>query len=56
MRSYNDTDRIYIAVQFIELDPDDMELIFEHIYGREYRGDVDSVGAADPSNLPVDEL
>ena len=56
MRSYNDADRVYIAVQFIELDPDDMEILFQHIYGREYRGDVDSVGAADPSNLPVDEL
>ena len=56
MRSYNDSDRVYIAIQFIELDPDDMEILFEHIYGREYRGDVDSVGAADPANLPLDEL
>jgi len=56
MRSYNDADRVYIAIQFIELDPDDMEIIFEHIYGREYRGDVDSVGTADPANLPLDEL
>ncbi|MEE8440368.1 MAG: PilZ domain-containing protein, partial [Spirochaetia bacterium] len=56
MRSYNDADRIYIAIQFIELDPDDMETLFEQIYGREYRGDVDSVGAADPANLPLDEL
>ena len=56
MRSYNDSDRVYIAIQFIELDPDDMELLFEHIYGREYRGDIDSVGAADPANLPIDEM
>ena len=56
MRSYNDTDRVYIAIQFIELDPDDMEILFEHIYGKEYRGDVDSVGVADPANLPLDEL
>ena len=56
MRKYNDSDRVYIAIQFIELDPDDMEIIFTHIYGAGYRGDVDSVGAADPRNLPVDEL
>lgn len=56
MRSFNDTDRVYIAVQFIELDPDDMEVLMEQIYGREYRGDVDSVGAADPANLPLEEL
>jgi len=56
MRSYNDADRVYIAIQFIELDPDDMELLFEHIYGKDYRGDVDSVGAGDPANLPLDEL
>jgi hypothetical protein len=56
MRSHNDADRVYIAIQFIELDPDDMEILFEHIYGREYRGDVDSVGVADPANLPLDEM
>jgi len=56
MRSYNDSDRVYIAIQFIELDPDDMEKLFSHIYGREYRGDVDSVGVADPANLPLDEM
>jgi hypothetical protein len=56
MRSYNDLDRVYIAIQFIELDPDDMETLFQHIYGPDYRGDVDSVGAADTTNLPVDEL
>ncbi|MBU8913122.1 MAG: PilZ domain-containing protein [Spirochaetales bacterium] len=56
MRSYNDADRVYIAIQFIELDPDDMEILFEHIYGRQYRGDVDSVGVADPANMPIDEL
>lgn len=56
MRSYNDADRVYIAIQFIELDPDDMEILFEHIYGTEYRGDVDSVGAGDPGNLPLDEM
>ena len=56
MRKYNDSERVYIAIQFIELDPDDMEKLFLHIYGKSYRGDVDSVGAADPRNLPVDDL
>lgn len=56
MRKYNDSGRVYIAIQFIELDPDDMETLFLHIYGTSYRGDIDSVGAADPRNLPVDEL
>jgi len=56
MRKYNDTERVYIAIQFIELDPDDMEKLFFHIYGTSYRGDIDSVGAADPRNLPIDEL
>ncbi len=56
MRKYHDSGRVYIAIQFIELDPDDMEKLFRHIYGAEYRGDVDSVGVADPKNLPVDEL
>ena len=56
MRKFNDGDRVYIAIQFMQLDPDDMELLFQHIYGEEYRGDVDSVGAANPANLPVDEV
>jgi hypothetical protein len=56
MRKFHDAGRVYIAIQFIELDPDDMEKLFQHIYGTSYRGDVDSVGAADPRNLPVDEL
>jgi hypothetical protein len=56
MRKFNDNDRVYIAIQFMELDPDDMEVLFEHIYGREYRGDVDSVGVADPANLPAEEV
>ena len=56
MRKYNDSGQLYIAIQFIELDPDDMETLFQHIYGTSYRGDIDSVGAADPRNLPVDEL
>lgn len=56
MRKYNDSGRVYIAIQFIQLDPDDMETLFQHIYGESYRGDIDSVGAADPRNLPVDEL
>ena len=56
MRKYSDSGRVYIAIQFIQLDPDDMETLFQHIYGSSYRGDVDSVGAADPKNLPIDEL
>ena len=55
MRKYNDSDRVYIAIQFIELDPDDMEKLFLHIYGTSYRGDVDAVGVADPKNLPPDD-
>ena len=56
MRKYNDSGRVYIAIQFIELDPDDMEKLLLHIYGTIYRGDVDSVGVADLKNFPVDEL
>lgn len=56
MRKYNDSGRVYIAIQFIELDPDDMETLFAHIYGSEYRGDVDAIGAADPQNLPGDDI
>ncbi|MFP4113255.1 MAG: PilZ domain-containing protein [Spirochaetota bacterium] len=56
MRKFQDAGRVYIAIQFIELSPEDMERLFQHIYGTSYRGDVDSIGAADPRNLPVDEL
>ncbi len=55
MRKYHDSGRTYIAIQFIELDPDDMEKLFRQIYGDDYRGDVDSVGVADPRNMPADE-
>ncbi|TVQ27377.1 MAG: PilZ domain-containing protein [Spirochaetaceae bacterium] len=56
MRKWNDADRVYLAIQFIELDPDDMERLFIHLYGSDYRGDVDSAGVADPRNLGRDEL
>lgn len=56
MRKFNDENGSYIAIQFIELDPDDMEILFLEIYGERYRGDVDSVGVADPENLPPDEM
>jgi hypothetical protein len=56
MRKYHDSGRVYIAIQFIELDPDDMEKLLLHIYGTSYRGDVDSVGVSDLKNFPVDEL
>ncbi len=56
MRKYNDDGRTYIAIQFIRLDPDDMEKLLLHIYGTIYRGDVDTVGVADLKNFPVDEL
>lgn len=56
MRKWQDHERTYIAVQFIQLDPDDMEILMLRIYGEEYRGDVDSVGLADPSNLAEEEF
>ena len=56
MRKYNDAGRTYIAIQFIELDPADMETLMEHIYGAEYRGQVDSLGVADLRNMPGEEL
>jgi hypothetical protein len=56
MRKYSDAQRTYVAVQFIELDPDDMETLMVHIYGEQYRGDVDSVGFADPANLASEEF
>lgn len=56
MRKYQDAGRLYIAIQFIELDQSDMELLLDHIYGDDYRGEVDSVGVADPRNLPADDL
>lgn len=56
MRKSQDGGRVYLAVQFIELDPDDHEKLLERIYGKDYRGDVDSQGVADMRNLPPDEL
>jgi hypothetical protein len=56
MRKSQDNDRVYLAIQFIELDPDDHEKLLERIYGAEYRGDVDSLGVAEMKNLPPDEL
>ncbi|MFW6214015.1 MAG: PilZ domain-containing protein [Spirochaetota bacterium] len=56
MRKFADTQGTYLAVQFIELDPDDLEFLIEQIYGAGYSGDVDSSGAADPRNLPPGEV
>jgi hypothetical protein len=55
MRKFEDKHGTYLAVQFIELDPDDMEFLIEEIYGPGYQGDVDASGAADPRNLPPGE-
>lgn len=56
MRKSQDSGRVYLAIQFIELDPDDHEKLLQKIYGADYRGDVDSLGVADMRNLPPDEL
>jgi hypothetical protein len=56
MRKSKDTDRVYLAIQFMEFDPDDHEQLLQYIYGPEYRGDVDTQGVADARNLPVDEI
>jgi hypothetical protein len=56
VRKFDDGNSVFLAVQFIQLDPDDMDSLIEHIYGRNYQGDVDSQGAADPRNLPPGEL
>jgi hypothetical protein len=56
MRKFEDKHGTYLAVQFIELDPDDMDFLIEQIYGADYQGDVDSSGAANPRNLPPGEV
>ncbi len=45
MRKYQDSGRTYIGVRFTQMDIKDMEYLFDHLYGGDYRGDVDAKGS-----------
>jgi c-di-GMP-binding flagellar brake protein YcgR len=44
MRRYRDAGRIYVGVQFIDIDENDRQALLEYIYGEQYSGDVDERG------------
>jgi hypothetical protein len=45
MRKYKDSGRTYIGVRFTQMDIKDMEYLFDHLYGGDYRGDIDAKGS-----------
>jgi hypothetical protein len=47
MRRYEDAGRVYFGVQFLDVGTEDMEFLFDRLYGEKYRGDADSVGLAE---------
>jgi hypothetical protein len=51
MRRYDDNERTYIGVRFLDMSLDDMELLFQRLYGRDYIGDVDTTGVADSTQI-----
>ena len=55
MRKYKDAGRVYFGVQFLEIETDDMELLFDRIYGESYRGEADSVGLAEVDDPEEDD-
>ncbi|TVQ34984.1 MAG: PilZ domain-containing protein [Spirochaetaceae bacterium] len=44
MRKYDDSQRVYHGVHFSDMQLEHMELLFDRIYGADYRGDIDSRG------------
>ena len=47
MRKYKDADRMYFGVQFVDIDTEGMDHLFDRLYGPEYRGEIDSIGLVD---------
>ena len=47
MRKFRDSGRMYFGVQFTDLDTENMERLFDRLYGTEYRGEIDSIGLVD---------
>ncbi|HUX51730.1 MAG TPA: PilZ domain-containing protein [Spirochaetia bacterium] len=52
MRRYADNERVYLGVRFMDMSLEDMEVLFQRLYGRDYVGDIDNKGLADLSILP----
>ena len=48
MRKYQDSGRVYVGVRFTDMDVEDMEFLFDYLYGEEYRGDIDARGTRAP--------
>ena len=47
MRRYDlDAERITYGVNFIDIDTKDLELLYDRLYGTNYRGDIDQLGQA----------
>jgi len=54
MRKFKDTDRIYFGVQFVDMENQHLEQLFDRLYGTEYRGDIDTAGLADLEDPEAD--
>ncbi|MFP4385008.1 MAG: PilZ domain-containing protein [Spirochaetia bacterium] len=46
MRKFKDAGIKYMGVKYIGMETDDLEFLFDYLYGRKYRGDIDQRGLA----------
>ncbi len=56
MRRYKDADRIYLGIRFLDMSLENMETLFQELYGEQYTGDVDQKGAADLSTISESDM
>ncbi|MFP4067676.1 MAG: PilZ domain-containing protein [Spirochaetaceae bacterium] len=47
MRKYRDSGRVYFGAQFLDIDTEGMDKLFDRLYGTRYRGEIDSIGLVD---------
>jgi hypothetical protein len=55
MRKYRDSGRMYFGVQFIDIDTEGMDHLFDRLYGTQYRGEIDSIGLIDHEDPEAEE-
>jgi hypothetical protein len=46
MRKFKDAGMKYLGIKYIGMETDDLEFLFDYLYGRKYRGDIDQKGLA----------
>ncbi|HUX13827.1 MAG TPA: PilZ domain-containing protein [Spirochaetia bacterium] len=56
MRRYKDADRVYLGIRFLDMSLENMEILFQELYGEQYTGDVDQKGAADLSTISESDM